>query len=67
MSPSRFVESSAFIEVTPVRLPPGRPRLAANPSATGSPPISETIGVVVTAFFAAAATASLPSVTITAA
>ena len=31
---------------TPVRLPPGRPRLATRPAATGSTPVSKTIGIV---------------------
>jgi len=32
--------------VTPVALPPGRLKLATRPSATGSPPIPNTIGIV---------------------
>ena len=36
-SSSRFGPSSTFNVVTPVRLPPGRFRLATSPTATGSP------------------------------
>src|SRR5215471_6396998 len=36
-------------------LPPGRLRLATNPGAIGSPPIANTMGVVVVAAFAASA------------
>src|SRR4029077_17670616 len=46
--------SSAFMNVTPVRLPPGRAKLSTNPSATGSPPV-KMIGIVEVAFFAASA------------
>src|SRR5436305_2270114 len=41
--------------LTPVRLPPGRARLATSPSATGSPPCLQTIGIVEVALFAATA------------
>ena len=41
--------------VTPVRLPPGRFRLATRPTSTGSAAISKTIGMVVVAAFAASA------------
>ena len=37
----------------PVRLPPGRAKLATNPFVTGSAPTTETIGIVEVAFFAA--------------
>ena len=37
----------------PVRLPPGRARLATRPNATGSPPAMKTIGIVEVALFAA--------------
>jgi hypothetical protein len=39
--------------VTPVRLPPGRLRLATRPSETGSVAVSNTIGIVAVAAFAA--------------
>ena len=39
----------------PVRLPPGRARLATRPAATGSLPTMKTIGIVEVAFFAASA------------
>ena len=39
----------------PVRLPPGRERLATRPAATGSSPLKKTIGIVEVAFFAASA------------
>ena len=39
--------------VTPVRLPPGRFRLATSPSATGSTAVTKTIGMVLVAAFAA--------------
>jgi len=41
--------------VAPVMLPPGRLRLATRPSWIGSEPISNTIGMVVVAAFAATA------------
>jgi hypothetical protein len=45
-SSSRFGPTSTFNEVTPVRLPSGRRRLATSPSWTGSPPVKKTIGIV---------------------
>ena len=51
--------------LTPVRLPPGRARLATRPIATGSPSVWKTTGIVEVACFAASAEASPPSVTIT--
>ena len=54
-SPSRFGASSRPNEVTPVTLPPGRLRLAMSPSATGSPPVRMTIGIVAEARCAASA------------
>src|SRR6266545_6163542 len=39
----------------PVRLPPGRARLATSPCSTGSPPLQKTIGIVAVAAFAASA------------
>jgi len=41
--------------LTPVRLPPGRAILVTKPSATGSPPSWETMGIVKVALFAASA------------
>jgi hypothetical protein len=52
---SRFGPTSAVKLVTPVRLPPGRARLGTSPTATGSPPAKNTIGIVVVAAFAASA------------
>ena len=37
-SPSRFAANSVLKKLTPVRLPPGRARLATRPSLTGSSP-----------------------------
>jgi hypothetical protein len=51
--------------LTPVRLPPGRERLATRPVATGSPPLVKTIGIVEVAFFAAKAEGGPPPPTIT--
>ena len=42
-------------KLTPVTLPPGRLRLATRPSRTGSIPLTNTIGTVVVAAFAASA------------
>jgi len=52
---SCFGPSSTAIEVTPVMFPPGRARLATRPAATGSPEVTNTIGMVVVAAFAARA------------
>ena len=64
---SRFGASSTFNVVTPVRLPPGRLRLATRPTSTGSVPSMKTIGIVVVAAFAAsAAEVALPvAITVT--
>src|SRR5947199_2014080 len=51
---------SAFIEVIPVALPPGRLRLVTRPSSTGSAPTAKTIGVVEVAALAATAAGVLP-------
>jgi hypothetical protein len=48
---------------TPVRLPPGRLRLAARPNCTGSTPMLKTIGMVAVAALAASV-AGVPAVTI---
>ena len=58
--------SSVFNEVTPVRLPPGRFKLATRPAAIGSIPFWKTIGIVAVAAFAARAARVLPGVAITA-
>jgi hypothetical protein len=49
----RFAASSSPSEVMPVILPPGLFRLSTSPSATGSPAVKMTIGIVVVAAFAA--------------
>src|SRR6266481_7476546 len=46
--------NSTFMLLTPVRLPPGRARLATSPASTGSP-LKKTIGIVEVAAFAASA------------
>ena len=66
MNSSRLRETSTLRLDTPVRLPPGRDRLSTMPSATGSPPISNTIGILVVAAFAASATSAPPGATMTA-
>ena len=63
-SSSRFGIRSAVRMVTPVRLLPGRARLAMRPAATGSSPNTETMGIVDVAVFAAKAQLSPPLVTI---
>jgi hypothetical protein len=63
-SSSRLGFISTFNEVTPVTLLPGRLRPETTPAASGSPPISKTIGIAVVAAFAASAAAVLPAVTI---
>ena len=50
-----FGTISTFSKVTPVRLPPGRFRLATRPICTGSAIVVKTIGMVVVAAFAAIA------------
>src|SRR5437762_13866679 len=50
--------------LTPVRLPPGRERLATRPSSTGSVPRTKAIGMVAVAAFAAWAEAGPPLVAI---
>jgi hypothetical protein len=52
---SRFGTTSAFKEVTPGTLLPGRFRLATSPTRTGSSPVWNTIGIVVVTAFAARA------------
>jgi hypothetical protein len=50
---------------TPVRLPPGRARLATSPASTGSTPLVKTTGIVAVAAFAASAETIPPVVAIT--
>jgi len=58
---SRFSDISTFKVVTPVRLPPGRLRLATSRNSTGSAPVKNTMGIVAAAAFAAmAAEVALP-------
>ena len=52
-SSSRFAANSALKKLTPVRLPPGRARLATRPSLTGSSATMKTMGIVVVAALAA--------------
>ena len=52
-SSSRFGASSGKVKVRPVTLPPGRARLWAQPSRTGSLPDRVTIGIVAVALRAA--------------
>jgi hypothetical protein len=50
-----FATSSLLRKFTPVKLPPGRARLATRPDETGSRPVAKTTGMVVVAAFAAIA------------
>ena len=56
----------AVRKLTPVRLPPGRARLATRPSLTGSSATTKTMGIVVVAALAANAAGGPPVVAITA-
>src|SRR5439155_13261210 len=51
-SPSRLAVKSTEVKTTPVTLPPGRLRLPTNPLLTRSPPLTNTIGIVVVAAMA---------------
>ena len=53
MSSSRLGIKAAVSMQTPVRLPPGRAKLATRPASTGSMPVSKTMGIVEVACFAA--------------
>src|SRR6266545_5058554 len=65
-SSKRFGPSSTVRSLTPVRLPPGRFRLATSPDPTGSLPTMNTTGVVVVAALAArAAETPLTAITLT--
>src|SRR5262249_8322282 len=52
-SNSRFAVNSALKKLVPVRLPPGRARLATSPSLTGSAAVRKAIGIVGVAGLAA--------------
>src|SRR6516225_9636471 len=65
-SPTCFPPSAPNKLITPVMFPPGRLRLATRPAWTGSPPLTNTIGIVVVAALAASAEVSPPLVTMTA-
>ena len=58
-SSSRFAANSHVKKLIPVRLPPGRARLATRPSLTGSSATRKTMGIVVVAALAANAAAVL--------
>src|SRR5262249_10603860 len=60
-SSSAFGATSTANAVTPVRLPPGRFRLATRPSLTGSRPVVKTIGTVAVAALAAGAAGLVPT------
>ena len=60
---SRFVPSSLVMKITPVKLAPGRLRLATRPSRTGSLPVANTTGTFVAAALAANAPAVLATIT----
>jgi hypothetical protein len=63
---NRFATTAVVSKpLMPVKLPPGRRRLVAKPSRTGSPLVLKTIGIVFVAAFAAKAAGSPPEVTIT--
>ena len=61
--PNRFGSNRLVSKVIPVAFPPGRLKLATNPSFTGSPPIVNIIGIVEVAA-AAANTAGSPPVVV---
>src|SRR5262245_57227758 len=61
---SRFATTSPLKKLMPVRLPPGRARLAIRPSLTGSSAATKTMGIVAVASLAANVTAIPPNVVI---
>src|SRR5262245_13928535 len=65
-SSSRFAVNSPTRKLTPVKLPPGRARLATRPSLTGSSPTMKAMGIVAVAALAVDVTAMPPLVAITA-
>ena len=64
-SSNSFAPSSTDKRVTPVRLPPGRLRLATRPSLTGSAHVTKMTGTVMVALLAARAALWLPTTTAT--
>ena len=66
-SVDRHDSVSVTSKLTPVALPPGRLRLVTKPNLTGSCPTMNTSGIVTDAAFAANASGSPPTVTMTAA
>jgi hypothetical protein len=60
----RVAPTSVANVVTPVRLPPGRLRLATTPILIGSSPVTKTIGIMEVVALAAS-TAGVPSAAIT--
>jgi len=65
-SSSRFATNSVVKILIPVRLPPGRARLATRPSRTGSSATTKTMGIVVVAALAAKAERGPPVAAMTA-
>src|SRR5439155_6976638 len=64
-SPNRFATNSALKKLIPVRLPPGRARLATRPILTGSSAKRKTIGIVEVAALAASAPLARVAITVT--
>jgi hypothetical protein len=64
MISNRFAPSWAVSALMPVILPPGRLRLATMPSLIGSPPMLNTIGIVLVAPLAASGAGAPPCATI---
>src|SRR5215831_8289525 len=60
-SSSRFAVTSTLKKLIPVKLPPGRARLATSPSLTGSSATTNTMGIVVVPALAANAEAKFPA------
>ena len=65
INPSCFGPNEKKIMPTPVTFPPGRLMLATRPSRTGSPAVTNSIGIVRVAAFAASADSDPPTVTMT--
>jgi hypothetical protein len=61
----RYAVNADVRMAAPVTLPPGRPRLATKPFLMGSPPATNTIGIVVVADFAVRTRAVPPAAKIT--
>ena len=64
-SSNRFADTSVVKILFPVRLPPGRARLATRPSLTGSSGLTKTMGIVVVAALAANAEPPVAAITAT--